>query len=1067
MAHYGASNGWLGTLCVLFTASAALSFAAPSASAPKGDLAKADRYYVEKSYRLAREIYDAFLADPASAKSPRFREIQFKAADCFAKEDPQANREEALKRLEDLTSKAPYDQWWARANQSRAELLQQVDPWGGMDKIQESLLAAIGFWGHSTDVERGLPLYLELNFKLGEMINQRWSWQVCEGAFQVVDEPPYVRRRPGPPVPPEKQNFDADLARWAFQNIIQRAADKEDKARALFLLAQRDNQIWRPLKDKNAAERAKKEARESLLTIINDLGQTKAAPDALLLMAQILNEAQDYVGALERLEQLTAQFRRGEAAAYDQAQQMIREIANPQCSIQCGQSFPPGSYIQANLQYRNIDAVAYELWRVDPAAVVKNAPNLKDRFGDWGSMIAAAPGAEKMRSWNDDKIVADKKHIPHSQPTYLDPLGPGLYVLKASPAPAVQKRRDEDIESQLRAVFLVSDLALTVKTGKTDLYAFVTNAITGVPVPEAKVTVIHKWSQQMPRPLKLLGEQWIDNAEVIEGLTEGNGLAKVALPPATHEQGKTRNHQYLVAAVAGDAPAFAGGQYWWGGRPTEKQTVFYAYSDRPAYRPKETIQFKVIAREYDGWNYSMPERQKYLARITDPQGNQVFEQTMDVNEYGSFAGEMKLGEEPPLGMYNLQFLDPQTKGQLGMAPLARVEEYKLPEFKVEISSKEAAYRLGDEMKVSIQADYYFGGPVADAEVTVVVHERPFTYSYWWPRPYPWFWEESGGIIPPWRRAPEKTVKEDKLKTDAQGKATLTIPTPKDSKTDLAYRIEVRVVDQSRREIRGEKELKVTKKEYFATLHPAHCVYRPNDKVEVDVKTKNANDEPVARQAEMRISQLEWTDKPFELEGKQVDKGYKPTLLSTQPIATNDQGEAKFAWSPNKPGYYEFEWAGKDKYGETVSGKTRIWVAAPGDHDIGYRYGGIQIVVDRESYQKGDTARLLLTSFLPHGFVLLTVESEDIYSAQVRTRKSTGPAKRARRRSRRWTGRASRFRPRCRWGWSIRRSTTSRANWPKTSASSSMARNAASRSRPKPACKGSRSPSSPRTTRARL
>ena len=51
-----------------------------------------------------------------------------------------------------------------------------------------------------------------------------------------------------------------------------------------------------------------------------------------------------------------------------------------------------------------------------------------------------------------------------------------------------------------------------------------------------------------------------------------------------------------------------------------------------------------------------------------------------------------------------------------------------------------------------------------------------------------------------------------LRTDANGHAVLKIDTPRDG-TDTTYRIEARVVDASRREVRGEGQVRVTRQRY--------------------------------------------------------------------------------------------------------------------------------------------------------------------------------------------------------------------------------------------------------------
>ena len=53
----------------------------------------------------------------------------------------------------------------------------------------------------------------------------------------------------------------------------------------------------------------------------------------------------------------------------------------------------------------------------------------------------------------------------------------------------------------------------------------------------------------------------------------------------------------------------------------------------------------------------------------------------------------------------------------------------------EEDGKKKAFRLGEKVEVNVQADYYFGGAVANATVEVLVYQNPF-YHYWHrPREY--------------------------------------------------------------------------------------------------------------------------------------------------------------------------------------------------------------------------------------------------------------------------------------------------------------------------------------------
>src|SRR5262249_43959178 len=155
----------------------------------------------------------------------------------------------------------------------------------------------------------------------------------------------------------------------------------------------------------------------------------------------------------------------------------------------------------------------------------------------------------------------------------------------------------------------------------------------------------------------------------------------------------------------------------------EQPWRIYAFTDRPAYRPKEVAQWKFIARKYQDSVYSTPAHQTVEFEIQDPHGAKVKEGKAELNAFGSEWGSMELTEGMPLGEYRINFWEVGRNKHIGHATLFRLEEYKLPEFQVSVQTPEEngrkkAFRLGEKVEANIQADYYFGGPVANATVEV-------------------------------------------------------------------------------------------------------------------------------------------------------------------------------------------------------------------------------------------------------------------------------------------------------------------------------------------------------------
>ena len=278
----------------------------------------------------------------------------------------------------------------------------------------------------------------------------------------------------------------------------------------------------------------------------------------------------------------------------------------------------------------------------------------------------------------------------------------------------------------------------------------------------------------------------------------------------------------------------------------------------------------------NGGVYTTPADQMIEFRINDPRGAKVKADKITLNAFGSAWGSLELTDKMPLGEYRITFWNQGRKHQIGNATLFRLEEYKLPEFKVTVQTPEEngrkkAFRLGEKVGVTVQADYYFGGAVANANVEVLVYQNPY-YHYWHhPHEYPWLYED---LSPGFQRGryyggEGPIVKRETLKTDATGKAVLTFDTPRNPGQDFEYKIEARVTDASRREITGNGSVRVTGQRYYVYAEPAHNIYHPQDKVEIDFKALDANDQPVQAEGTVKVTRERWVEIWLDSKGREV------------------------------------------------------------------------------------------------------------------------------------------------------------------------------------------------------
>ena len=544
-----------------------------------------------------------------------------------------------------------------------------------------------------------------------------------------------------------------------------------------------------------------------------------------------------------------------------------------------------------------------------------------------------------------------------------------------------------------RALLLVSDVALVVKASGEKLAAFLCDAHSGEPLAGGAV-VFWTWRGS--------GEKRTTHS--VEATTGANGLA---LAKRAHPENSVAT---LVVARSGARQAVA--QIVAPGRdPQREDWRIYAFTDRPAYRPGETVEWKALARVDADGRYTTPAGDRIGYRIEDPRGTRVNEGSLLLNDFGSGFGELALDASMVLGPYRVIFTEEKRNRTLGSATLFRLEEYKLPEYRVEVAAvggKRGSHRSGEPVEVEIRARYYFGGPVAGARVEAIVQQRDYHPDWSPPLPHAWM-EQSRRPSPGFQGG--RTIGRHSLVTDAEGIARLRIDTTRFARSDSELTVEARVVDSSRREIIGRGSLRVTRRPWFVFLHPERRVHRTGDISRVGVRAQDANEQPVAIEGQVTITRERWREIWLDPAGREVSgeglaklraelvsfpppqrrgerpwrlrfQGYEPELVSKRELRTGENGAAELRFEVQEEGYYRIVWVSEAEGEVPVRAEAFVFAASERTRDLHYQGAGVEILVDPGAVEVGRPLPVLLHATSPDRFVLFSVEGEELYDLRV-------------------------------------------------------------------------------------
>jgi hypothetical protein len=146
-------------------------------------------------------------------------------------------------------------------------------------------------------------------------------------------------------------------------------------------------------------------------------------------------------------------------------------------------------------------------------------------------------------------------------------------------------------------------------------------------------------------------------------------------------------------------------------------------SEKPLYQPGQTIHVRALA--LDRADHEASAKRPLTFELEDSRGNKVFKTATTTDQFGVASTEFGLADEVNLGTYHLRALMGDANAPTNTAEIAlNVERYVLPKFKVAIEFSEngkkqkRGYQPGDHVTGTVCANYFFGKPVDNAELTM-------------------------------------------------------------------------------------------------------------------------------------------------------------------------------------------------------------------------------------------------------------------------------------------------------------------------------------------------------------
>ncbi|MHC4607233.1 MAG: MG2 domain-containing protein, partial [Planctomycetota bacterium] len=624
--------------------------------------------------------------------------------------------------------------------------------------------------------------------------------------------------------------------------------------------------------------------------------------------------------------------------------QQIWNLKGKRLNLYVNQSFTAGETPQVHVNGSGIDKAEMRLVRVSADDVreflTAESPSVADA-------VAKARNRKVLKEWTETFEKQPRRwfnkifHLEKAKES-------GIYVLEA-----------EHERITMSVTVFVNRYGIITKSYAGKLLVFAQDRVSGKPLADMKVRIVHKEKGG-------------------EGKTDENGVfAADAFPQGA----------FVIGEKGGEL--IAASPYYYGYRGQQgKQALFYIATDRPIYRPNQKVRFKIIHRDEEGVQLHLEEGLKLNVFINDPKGNKVYEKKHVLGKFGSTDGEFTLGDEPPLGMYRIwvQSADKkQNEGrnwypqyyryggqQIGMF---RVDEYRKPEYEVNVTFEKKHYLQGEGITATIQADYYFGSPVPNAEVTYQVFRRP-QYWYWRCLPHwcDWYMQEGEwgmGLMPHpgWGRG--EMVSQSTGRTDEEGKLKVRVETEKQD-YDAIYSVVAKVTDLSRRQVDGTGSVVASRAQFTMQISLDKYVYKPGGRIHLQVRAITPDEQPVADKKVKVVAFRRWWDK----------RKYQEERIFTGECRTNEHGIGDLKVNIEEQGSIYFRALAEDDLKNEVKAERYVWITSNSWGGANMNWNGIDIIPDKQAYAAGDTATFLITSQEKNMHILFSLEGKEVHHYEV-------------------------------------------------------------------------------------
>lgn len=364
--------------------------------------------------------------------------------------------------------------------------------------------------------------------------------------------------------------------------------------------------------------------------------------------------------------------------AKNEALILKREITASQINLYLENNVPTAKNFTIGIEYSNIENVIISIYKITYNNYVNNT---KEYFNKEKKNLIKT---YKYSLKNSDDY---QKHFSE---VILEGLPQGHYAI-------VLESKQKKLEDTIIEKFQVTDIGVFYEERNGTV--FVVDRNNGKPLPKVQVNILN-----------------YENKVIDKYTTDDNGICTINPP---------QNGSFYIEVIKDNQRFYFDYSIYFYkySYSSSEQIEAFIITDRAIYRPGQKVHYKVIVFEKKPkGNWQLVTNSAIKIYFNDANYQNIATEDLKTNEFGSASGFFEIPQQTLNGLFSLRCLNSYS--------YIRVEEYKRPQFFVEINPPKQQYKINDKVKITGKAQNYNGAPLNNATVAYKVY-RTKKRRWWW------------------------------------------------------------------------------------------------------------------------------------------------------------------------------------------------------------------------------------------------------------------------------------------------------------------------------------------------